>query len=62
MTNPDHSVPDQPKLFQCPECGFHYLDEATAKRCEAWCREHKSCNLEITKDAVENQPRDQLTN
>ena len=34
---------------------MHYRDEATAQRCEAWCREHKSCNLEIIKDAVESK-------
>ena len=42
------------KLFQCPECGFHYIDKAMAEKCEAWCREHKSCNLEITARAEEN--------
>ncbi len=48
------------QLYQCPECGLHYTDQATAQRCEAWCREHKSCNLEIIKDAVENKAqRDQ---
>lgn len=42
------------KLYQCPVCGFHYRDESTANACEAWCREHKSCNIEITAHAVEN--------
>lgn len=45
---------DKDKLYTCPICGFHYRDEATAKACEAWCREHKSCNIEITAHAVEN--------
>ena len=43
------------ELYQCLECGLHYRDEATANQCEAWCKEHKSCNLEITKSATERQ-------
>lgn len=43
----------KPKLFQCPECGLHYTDEAIAKQCEAWCKQYKSCNLEITKFSEE---------
>ncbi|MBI2611054.1 hypothetical protein HYW60_03940 [Candidatus Kaiserbacteria bacterium] len=39
-------------LYQCEECGFAYAKEETANRCEAWCKEHKSCNLEIIKEAV----------
>jgi hypothetical protein len=42
------------RFYKCPECGLHYRDKATAKQCEAWCKEYKSCNLEITKSAVEN--------
>ena len=42
-------------LYQCEECGFHYIDQAMAEKCEAWCREHQSCNIEIIKDAVENK-------
>ena len=45
------------KLFQCPECGFHYTDKDLAEKCEAWCREHKSCNIEITAHAEENRPK-----
>ena len=40
-------------LYQCEACGFKYKDEETAKRCEAWCNEHHSCNLDIVKEAVE---------
>jgi len=43
----------KPKLYQCPECDLHYTDKQTATECETWCKEHKSCNLEITKHAVE---------
>ncbi|MBI2626127.1 MAG: hypothetical protein HYW69_00865 [Candidatus Nealsonbacteria bacterium] len=42
-------------LYQCEECGFYYKDKEWAEKCEAWCREHKSCNLEITSHAEENK-------
>jgi hypothetical protein len=41
------------KLYQCPECGLHYENEEVAKQCETWCKEYKSCNLDITKGSVE---------
>lgn len=28
-------------------CGFRYEEKEWAEKCEAWCKEHKSCNLEI---------------
>ena len=40
------------KLFQCKECGLRYREEKIAKECERWCGEHQSCNLNITKHAV----------
>jgi len=42
-------------LFQCDECGFKYQDKEWAEKCEAWCREHHSCNLEITKYAEKEE-------
>ncbi len=41
------------KTYVCPECGFHYRDEVTAKKCEAWCKEHGACSAEITKLSIE---------
>ena len=41
--------------YQCEECKFHYLDESLAQKCQNWCQEHKSCNLKIIKDAIENR-------
>lgn len=38
--------------YICQECNFAYKDKETAAKCEAWCREHHSCNVEITKHAV----------
>lgn len=40
------------ELFRCPECGLAYREKAWAQKCQAWCREHKSCNLEIIKHAT----------
>ncbi|MDP3727708.1 MAG: hypothetical protein Q8R35_03680 [bacterium] len=40
------------ELYQCEECRFWYAEQAWAEKCEAWCREHKSCNLEITAHAI----------
>ena len=40
-------------LYQCEECGLRYADESIAQKCEAWCREHHSCNLDIISHAVE---------
>lgn len=41
------------KLHQCDECGFNYAEKELADKCEAWCKEHKSCNLEITAHAIQ---------
>lgn len=41
--------------YQCIECGLHYEDKETAKKCEAWCSQNKSCNLEIIKNSTESK-------
>ncbi len=33
--------------YACEECGYIYAQKEWAERCEAWCREHHSCNPEI---------------
>ena len=40
------------RFYVCEECSLRYRDKETAERCEAWCRKHGSCNLEIIKYAV----------
>ncbi|MEM5815331.1 MAG: hypothetical protein QXD89_02495 [Candidatus Aenigmatarchaeota archaeon] len=40
------------KYYQCEECGHIYEREELANKCEEWCKEHKSCNLEIVKESV----------
>lgn len=44
-----------PPLHQCPECGLKYKEKEWAEKCEAWCREHKSCNLEIIAHAEKEE-------
>jgi len=46
---------DNKELYQCEECGFHYVDREWAEKCETWCGEQKSCNIEITARAEENK-------
>lgn len=52
MKGMNHKSDSPDKVFVCPECGLSYKDSEWAKKCAAWCREHKSCNLEITKYAL----------
>jgi hypothetical protein len=59
-------------LYQCEDCGHFYETEELAKKCEEWCKEHKSCNLEIIKYAVrvntngrelnDNKPKNSIQN
>jgi len=42
--------------YQCTGCGLFYVEEDRARQCEAWCVAHQSCNLEITKYAVQRMP------
>ncbi len=43
------------KLYQCLECGLNYEEKKWAEQCDAWCKKHHSCNLEIIIHAVENK-------
>ncbi len=41
------------KLFYaCDECGFKYTEIEWAEKCQAWCKEHNNCSMEITKHAI----------
>jgi len=44
-----HNHSNFPKqIFACSECGLAYADKEWVQKCQAWCKEYKSCNLEIT--------------
>lgn len=45
----------QRTLYQCENCKFKYPTKELAERCEQWCGEHQSCNLEIIKYAIEDE-------
>ncbi|MCH8864515.1 MAG: hypothetical protein IIB13_04025 [Chloroflexi bacterium] len=34
--------------FACEECGYVYEEKEWAEKCQTWCSEKQSCNLEIT--------------
>ncbi|MBI4173795.1 MAG: hypothetical protein HY519_03695 [Candidatus Aenigmarchaeota archaeon] len=40
-------------VFVCEACGFAYREQAWAEKCQAWCAKHKSCNVLITRHAVQ---------
>lgn len=40
------------KFYKCSECGLVYKEKRWAKKCEAWCRKYKSCNLEIIQHSI----------
>ena len=43
------------EYYKCNECGMRYADKTWAQKCEAWCKEHHTCNLEIIQHAVESE-------
>jgi len=40
------------ELYQCEICGYLYEEKEWAEKCEAWCKENNSCNLEITAHGI----------
>jgi len=38
--------------YQCEICKFYYNEKKGADKCQAWCGKHNSCNMKITKNAV----------
>ena len=39
--------------YQCEACGFYYETRDLAQKCEDFCNKYKSCDMEITKHAVQ---------
>ncbi len=42
-------------FFVCDACGFKNVMKEWAVKCEKWCREHNSYNLDITKHAIQKK-------
>ncbi len=40
------------KLYVCEVCGFAYEEREWAEKCQQWCSEHDTCNVEITDHAA----------
>jgi hypothetical protein len=43
---------NQNNVYQCPVCKLNYPTEELANKCETWCTENHSCNLDITQYAI----------
>jgi len=39
-------------LYICEACGFACKEKELAEKCQQWCKQHQSCNLEIIQHAV----------
>jgi hypothetical protein len=40
------------QIYLCDACHFGYATKPYAEKCEAHCKQHNACSLEITKHAV----------
>ena len=40
------------EIYVCEVCSFAYNKKELAEKCESWCKEHNSCNIEITKKSI----------
>lgn len=41
--------------YQCPICQLHFREKSVQQECEAWCRAHNSCHLQIASQSIEAQ-------
>ena len=39
-------------VYMCEECGLIYKNKKIAEKCQKWCDKYKSCNLKITRNAL----------
>lgn len=44
-------------VYECEECQLKYQDKEWAEKCEAWCKETNSCNLDIIKHAITEEEK-----
>jgi len=47
---------DSQTIYVCEICGLAYEETEWAEKCQKWCQEHQSCNIEITAHAVDLEP------
>lgn len=38
--------------YRCPICGLEYTSSELRDKCQSWCGEHHSCNLDIIQNAI----------
>jgi hypothetical protein len=44
---------DTAEVYQCPICQLHFHQKSVQQQCEAWCRTHPSCHLQIASQSLE---------
>lgn len=44
-------------VYKCEDCGFSYEKSDDAQECEAWCKKHGNCNMDITARSVERRAK-----
>lgn len=49
------------KYFQCKICKIYYKEKSLADKCEEWCKNHNSCNIEILKYSVQRINQDETS-
>ena len=53
---PSSSV-NQSDLYECSICKLHFETKNLADRCEEWCKNNNSCNMEIAGQSIEARKR-----
>jgi len=48
-------VKKEKDYYVCEECGFAYKEDSWAEKCQKWCKENQSCNIEITEHAIQRK-------
>lgn len=43
------------KFYKCEICGLIYKNKKIAEKCQDWCEKYKSCNLKISKNALNKE-------
>jgi hypothetical protein len=45
------------KIYQCEECKLLYDEKIWATKCEEWCKNNHTCNIEITKHRIKEKEK-----